>query len=419
MDKTPKSLRLQIGIFGRTNVGKSSLLNMVAGQDVAITSAVAGTTTDVVEKAMELLPLGPVMFLDTAGLDDDSLLGEKRIERTRRALDRCDIALLVVEPGIWGVCEVQFAEELKAKKKPLIIVINKADIKSIADDFMQVLQAITDKVIVGSSVVTAQREAFLQAFKLCLIQTCPEDFLRPPTLLGDLVPAGGVAVLVVPIDLQAPKGRLILPQVQAIRDGLDNDAVVAVVKEREYAAFLQNLKSKPAVVVCDSQVVMKMVADTPLDVKCTTFSILFARYKGDLVEMAKGAAHIEALKPGDKVLIAESCSHHAAEDDIGRVKIPRWLRQYVGGDLVVDHFAGRDYPKDLEQYKLIVHCGSCMLTRGEMLWRIHQAKERGVPITNYGVGISLVQGVLKRVLSPFPAALDAFEKEVAQVISAL
>ncbi|MFH0753908.1 MAG: [FeFe] hydrogenase H-cluster maturation GTPase HydF [Candidatus Omnitrophota bacterium] len=415
MDKTPKSLRLQIGIFGRTNVGKSSLLNMITGQDVAITSPVAGTTTDVVEKPMELLPLGPVMFLDTAGLDDDSLLGDKRVERTRRALDRTDIALLIVEPGEWGVCEAMFAADLKSKNKPLIVVVNKVDVQTPSSDFMTVLQGVTDKVVCGSSLKTQEREVFLQTFKSMIIKACPEDFLRPPALLGDLVPAGGVAVLVVPIDLQAPKGRLILPQVQAIRDGLDNDAVVVVVKEREYSAFLQNLKSKPALVVCDSQVVMKMVADTPIDVKCTTFSILFARFKGDLVEMARGAAHIEALKPGDKVLIAESCSHHAAEDDIGRVKIPRWLRQYVGGDLRVDHYAGRDYPKDLEQYKLIVHCGSCMLTRGEMLWRIHQAKEKGVPITNYGVGISMVQGVLKRVLSPFPAALDAFEKEKAVV----
>ncbi len=411
MDKTPKSLRLQIGIFGRTNVGKSSLLNMLAGQDVSITSPVAGTTTDMVEKPMELLPLGPVMFLDTAGLDDNSLLGEKRLERTRRALDRCDIALLVVEPGVWGVCETEFALDLKDKKKPLIVVVNKADIKAVEADFMAVLKDVTDKIVVGSSVVMAQREALLQTLKACLIRSCPEDFLRPPALIGDLVSAGGVAVLVVPIDLQAPKGRLILPQVQAIRDGLDNDAVIVVVKEREYAFFLQHLKSKPAIVVCDSQVVMKMVADTPLDVPCTTFSILFARFKGDLVEMAKGAAHIEALRPGDKVLIAESCSHHAAEDDIGRVKIPRWLRQYVGGDLLVDHYAGRDYPKELEKYKLIVHCGSCMLTRGEMLWRIHQAKEKRVAITNYGVGIALVQGVLERVLSPFPAALDAYEKE--------
>jgi [FeFe] hydrogenase H-cluster maturation GTPase HydF len=243
-----------------------------------------------------------------------------------------------------------------------------------------------------------------------LMRLCPDGFLNAPTLLGDLLPAGGMVVMVVPIDLQAPKGRLILPQVQAIRDALDNDAAVIVVKEREYAALLKRLNKLPELVVCDSQVVMKTLADTPLDVKCTTFSILMARFKGDLIELARGAAQIDRLKPNDRVLIAESCSHHAAEDDIGRVKIPRWLRQHVGGDLQIDHSSGRDYPKNLQEYKLIVHCGACMLTRGEMLLRLHQARQYGVPVTNYGLAISLVQGVLKRALSPFPAALDAFKR---------
>lgn len=412
MDKTPKALRLHIGLFGRTNVGKSSFLNMISGQDVAITSPVPGTTTDVVEKTMELLPIGPVVFLDTAGLDDTSLIGELRVERTMRAIDRTDVALVLLEPNNWGEPEEKLVEILNSKKKPFAIVINKTDMISPAQDFLERIQAVTGKVLPVSSTNKSKREECLQALKSILIQLSPEDFMTPPALLGDLVPAGGLVVLVVPIDLQAPKGRLILPQVQAIRDTLDHDAGVMVVKEREYSAFLNNLRQPPALVVCDSQVVMKTVADTPADVKCTTFSILFARFKGDLVELARGAAHIEQLKAGDKVLIAESCSHHAAEDDIGRVKIPRWLKQYVGCDLTVDHFSGRDYPKDLEKYKLVVHCGSCMLTRGEMLYRIHQARERGVPITNYGVAISFVQGVLKRALAPFPAALDAFEKEI-------
>jgi [FeFe] hydrogenase H-cluster maturation GTPase HydF len=408
----PKSLRLQIGIFGRTNVGKSSFLNMIAGQDVAITSPVPGTTTDVVEKPMELLPIGPVVFLDTAGLDDSSLLGEKRLERTRRALDRSDIALLLVEPDAWGIEEDAAVREFKGKTKPFVVVVNKSDLKMPSKAFTEEIGRFTDKVVVASSVDTSAREQLLVDLKRAMIQLCPEDFLRPPALIGDLLPSGGTAVLIVPIDLQAPKGRLILPQVQTIRDALDNDAATIVVKEREYAAVLRNLKRPPDIVVCDSQVVMKMAADTPADVKCTTFSILFARFKGDLAELARGAAHIEALKPGDRVLIAESCSHHAAEDDIGRVKIPRWLKAYVGGDLAVDHFAGRDYPANLKDYKLVIHCGSCMLTRGEMLFRIHQAREKGVPITNYGVAISLVQGVLKRVLAPFPSALAAFEKEL-------
>ena len=240
------------------------------------------------------------------------------------------------------------------------------------------------------------------------MKSVPKDFSDPLPLVGDLLPPGGIAVMIVPIDLSAPKGRLILPQVQTIRDILDNDAISVVVKEREYAHLMQNNIVKPDLVVCDSQVVMKMVADTPPDVKCTTFSILFARYKGDIVEEAKGAAAIDNLQPGDKVMIAEACSHHALEDDIGRVKIPRWLRQYVGIDLDIDVFSGRDYPDNLTDYKVILHCGSCMLTRTEKLSRIQAAKAAGVPITNYGIAISLVQGVLKRVLSPFPAALDAY-----------
>jgi [FeFe] hydrogenase H-cluster maturation GTPase HydF len=408
MDKAPRSLRLQIGIFGRVNAGKSTFLNMVAGQDVAITSPVAGTTTDVVEKAMELLPLGPVMFLDTAGLDDGSILGEKRLERTRRALDRADIAVVVTARGEWGACEEEFLAGLKAAKKPFLVVVNKADAMMPDEHFLQNVRRFTDRCLVCSSLDRGQRDSFLTELKRHLLELCPEDYLRPPALLGDLVPAGGVVILVVPIDLEAPKGRIILPQVQAIRDALDNDVAAVVVKEREYAAFLANLKRPPDLVVCDSQVVMKVVADTPPAVPCTTFSILLARFKGDLVLLARGAAAIRALEPGDRVLVAESCSHHALEDDIGRVKIPRWLRQYVGGDLALAHGAGRDYPADLETFKLIIHCGACMLTRGEMLWRIDRARAKGVSVTNYGLAIALTQGVLERVLAPFPLALQAF-----------
>lgn len=411
MQAVPKALRLQIGIFGRTNVGKSTFLNMVAGQDVSITSSVAGTTTDVVEKAMELLPLGPVVFLDTAGLDDASLLGDLRLERTMRALERADMALLLVEPDIWGEAEKKFVRLLKEKKKPFLVIVNKLDTAVLSEHFRSEIQAVSDRVLTVSSVQSAGREQTLSALKEALVHCCPESFFQSRSLVGDLVPPGGLVVMVVPIDLQAPKGRLILPQVQAIRDVLDNDAAVMVVKEREYASYLAQLRVPPALVVCDSQSVLKTAADTPTGVKCTTFSILFARFKGDLEELARGAARIDRLKSGDRVLIAESCSHHAAEDDIGRVKIPRWLRQYTGMDVLVDHYSGRDFPADVQKYQLIIHCGSCMLTRGEMLYRIHQAKDRGVPITNYGVAISLLAGVLKRVLAPFPSALDAFERE--------
>jgi [FeFe] hydrogenase H-cluster maturation GTPase HydF len=255
-----------------------------------------------------------------------------------------------------------------------------------------------------------RRDKYVNELKKHLIEVCPEEFLNPPPLVGDLVPPGGLAVFIVPIDLQAPKGRLILPQIQAIRDALDSDAGVLVVKEREYAHMLGRLARDPDLVVCDSSVVLKMDADTPRGVKCTTFSTLFSRYKGDIAEAARGVASIARLAAGDRVLIAEACSHHAIEDDIGRVKIPRWMRQYTGGNIRVDVCSGRDYPEDLGEYKLIVHCGGCMLTRREMLFRIHQAREAGVPITNYGLCIAFIQGVLARILSPFPAALDAYER---------
>jgi [FeFe] hydrogenase H-cluster maturation GTPase HydF len=408
MKRTPKSLRLQIGLFGRTNVGKSSFLNLVAGQDVSIVSVVPGTTTDVVEKSMELLPLGPVVFLDTAGMDDTSVLAELRLQKTRKIFDRSDVIVLLVEPDIWTEYEENIWEQARKRDIPVIVVINKIDARQPSGDFLEGLKKRTTRIVPASSIDLARRDACINPLKKYLIEVCPEDFLNPPPLVSDLVPAGGLAVLIVPIDLQAPKGRLILPQVQTIRDCLDNDSAVLVVKEREYANALANLRKQPDIVICDSQVVLKMTADTPPQTKCTTFSILFSRYKGDLIAAAEGAAVIESLNPGDKILIAEACSHHPIEDDIGRVKIPRWLRQYIGADISIDVSAGRDYPENLKDYKLIIHCGGCMLTRREMLFRIEQARQVAVPITNYGVAVSVVQGVIHRTLSPFPAAHDAY-----------
>ena len=415
MNETPKGNRLQIAIFGRTNVGKSSLLNLIMGQDIAITSPVAGTTTDVVEKAMELLPLGPVLFLDTAGLDDTSSLSALRLKKTHNIFDRADIVLLVTEPDLWTSFEEEVLHEAEKRKLSLVVVINKTDLKSPSPEFLRQVSEKTRRVVSLSSMDWGKRDEYIEPLKGQLIEICPDDFVLPPPLIGDLLPPGGLAVLVVPIDLEAPKGRLILPQVQTIRDTLDNDSAALIVKERELAHALDVLKSPPHIVVCDSQVVLKVCADTPKHVPATTFSILFARHKGDLVEMAKGAAGIERLMRGDKVLIAEACSHHPVQDDIGRVKIPRWLRQYVGTDPDIDIFAGRDYPDDLSKYSLIIHCGACMLTRREMLNRIQKAREAGVPITNYGVAISYLQGVLKRTLSPFPAALAAFEDETEKI----
>ncbi|MFH1504952.1 MAG: [FeFe] hydrogenase H-cluster maturation GTPase HydF [Candidatus Omnitrophota bacterium] len=414
MQKTPKGLRLHIGVFGRVNVGKSSFLNMISGQDVAITSALPGTTTDVVEKAMELLPLGPIVFLDTAGVDDKSELSEKRIEKTTKIFNRADIVCLIVEPGIWGDFEEKILARSIEQSIPVIGIINKIDLIYPQKDFIDKVIVKTNGCVLVSSLTIEKRDDYINRLKDCLIRLCPADFLNPPPLIGDLVPPGKVAVLIVPIDLQAPKGRLILPQVQAIRDILDTDAMALVVKEREYSHTLTLFKQPPELVVCDSQVVMKMVADTPSEIKCTTFSILFARYKGDLIECVKGVCAIDRLKPADAVLIAESCSHHAIEDDIGRIKIPRWIKQYLGYDLTIDVYSGKDYPDNLSKYSLIVHCGGCMTNRKEMLYRINLAKKQGVPITNYGAAISFLQGVLKRVLSPFPAALDAYERELSK-----
>jgi [FeFe] hydrogenase H-cluster maturation GTPase HydF len=407
MQKTPKSLRLHIALFGRTNVGKSSFLNLVAGQDVAIVSSQPGTTTDVVEKPMELLPIGPVVFLDTAGIDDTTALGEKRIGRTEKVFDRADVVLLLHEGN--RVTEFERSVEAKAEEKniPVIKVSNKADLFNVHGADSDVLGALA-----VNSTDLSSRDQVLATLKAELLRVCPDEFISPPPLMGDLVKPGGLAVLVVPIDLQAPKGRLILPQVSTIRDALDNDAATLVCKEREYAHMLSVLGQRPDVAICDSQMVLKMVADTPPDIPCTTFSILFARLKGDLRKFAMGAAAIDKLEPGDKVLIAESCSHHALEDDIGRVKIPRWLRQYVGVDVEIDVYSGRDFPDNLSDYKLAVQCGGCMQNRREVLSRIEKCESAGVPITNYGLCISQTQGVLKRVLSPFPAALDAYEKEL-------
>ncbi len=410
MKKTPKSLRLHIALFGRTNAGKSSFLNMIAGQDVAITSSVAGTTTDIVEKTMELLPLGPVLFLDTAGLSDKSALAAQRIKKTKKVFDQADIMILLAESGIWNHYEEDIVLEAKHRKIPLIIVINKIDLKIPSKTFLKKIKKKTKRFFLCCSVDKDKRNFYVSTLKKYLIEVCPDDFLSPPPLIGDLLPSGSSCILIVPIDMEAPKGRLILPQVQTIRDALDNDASALIVKEREYPVLLNNLKNAPAIVVCDSQVVLKMVADTPVNIKCTTFSILFSRYKGDLIEAVKGAAQINNLKPDDKILIAEACSHHALEDDIGRVKIPRWLKQYVGTDLDIKVYAGKDYPDNLGEYKLIIHCGGCMLNRRQMLSRIQKAREHEVPITNYGVCISMLHGVLEKVLSPFPAALDVLKR---------
>jgi [FeFe] hydrogenase H-cluster maturation GTPase HydF len=407
MNTTPKSLRLQIAIFGRTNVGKSSVLNMLAGQDVAITSPVPGTTTDVVEKSMELLPVGSVVFLDTAGLDDTGELGALRTERARRVFDRAEVVLLVLEPAAWGEWEEGVLKTAAARKVPVIPLINKIDIAGPTPELLTALKAHGLEPVLCAATDKARREPAVAEVKKRLLAIA-EPNPAPKAILGDLVPPGKTAVLIIPIDKEAPKGRIILPQVQAMRDLLDHGALSLTAREHEYPQALAALKEPPALVVCDSQVVDFMVEHTPPGVPCTTFSILFARFKGDLAAYAAGAAAIRRLKPGDRGAVLEACSHHAIEDDIGRVKLPRWLRETVGGDLKIDTFAGRDLPPDLASYKLAIQCGGCMLTRTEILNRMGKAGAAGVPITNYGTAISECKGVLERVLSPFPAARAAY-----------
>lgn len=408
---TPKASRLHIGIAGRVNVGKSSFLNMLAGQEVAITSAIPGTTTDVVEKTMELLPLGPVTLIDTAGLDDASELGTQRIEMTKKALRRADILAIVVTPDAWSRFEDALINEARAAKVPVLIVINKTDLKEPSADFLSLIDVKRLAWISGSA-TAASGESFRQAFKDAVRGLLPTKFTAPPSLLGDLLPPGGMAVMVVPIDLGAPAGRLIVPQVQALRDLLDNDASALVVKDREYAATLQRLRQPPDLVVCDSQVVARVVADTPRDIALTTFSILFARFKGELDSLARGAGVLNRLRPGDRILIAEGCSHHPLEDDIGRVKIPRWLRQFSGCELDIVACAGHDFPANLKDFRLVIHCGGCVMTRQEVLARMGEADAAAVQMTNYGLAISVLQGVLERALSPFPNALAAFRADL-------
>ena len=406
MNAAPRGVRLHIGIFGRRNVGKSSLLNALTRQQVSIVSPEPGTTTDPVEKPMELLPLGPVLFIDTAGIDDVGALGAQRVERTRKAIERTDLAILVLAEEGLGSLEIGLLDAFEERKIPVLPVLNKTDLGMPAD-------ATVDRLLHrGLKPVTtvASKGEGMAALREALVALAPDEYLNAPTILSDLVPAGELAVLVVPVDKEAPKGRLILPQSQAIRDLLDHDCYAMVVTERELRDALDRLKRKPALVVTDSQAFLKVAADTPPDVPMTSFSILFARQKGDLMQFARGALAIDSLKPGDRIAMAEACSHHPIGEDIGRVKIPRWLGQYVGGPLEVEQVQGRDFMENPGRYKLVIHCGSCMLNRREVLSRIFECNRAGVPITNYGMAIAYSLGIFERALQPFPAALDAYRE---------
>ena len=405
MQPTPRSLRLHIGLFGRRNVGKSSLLNAITRQRVSIVSESAGTTTDPVEKPMEMLPLGPVQFVDTAGIDDEGALGELRIERTKAVLDRVDLGVVVAEGGAWGGFEEALVSELETRRVPVLVAFNKSDVRQPGEAEVSSL----DRVRIPWVAVSALTGDGVNGVREALLALAPADFFDSRRLVSDLVPPGEVAVLVVPIDKEAPKGRLILPQVMSIRDLLDGESMAMVVQERELRRALERLSKPPVLVVTDSQAFLKVAADVPAEVPMTSFSILMARFQGDLTEQVRGTLGIERLRGGDRVLVAEACSHHPVGEDIGRVKISRWLTQYVGAKLEFSHVQGRDFPADLSPFRLVIHCGNCVGNRREMMSRIHRCRLSGVPITNYGLTIAYSLGIFERALRPFPAALEAID----------
>lgn len=405
MNTTPRGERTHIAIFGRRNAGKSSVINALTNQQIAIVSDVKGTTTDPVYKSMELLPIGPVVFIDTAGLDDEGNLGQLRIEKTYNVLNKTDIALLVIDATEEITqYEKDTIEKIQKKKLPVLGVINKID--QLSD--IKAVEQIKKQLNIPMTAVSAVKKIGIDKLKTAISKALPakqEKF----QIVGDLLNPGDFVVLVTPIDKAAPKGRLILPQQQVIRDILESDAIAIVTKEYELRETLERLGTKPKMVITDSQVFAKVSADTPTDIPLTSFSILFARYKGDLVELIKGAMTLDTLENGDKILIAEGCTHHTQCDDIGRVKIPRWIRQYTGKKIDFEFFSGTHYPDDVNTYKLIVHCGGCMLNRTEMKHRIAMATEADIPIVNYGVLIAHTQGILKRVTEPFPNATLEFD----------
>ncbi len=398
--KTLKSLRLHIGIFGKTNVGKSAFLNRITNQDISIVSEIAGTTTDVVEKSMELLPVGAVVFLDTAGINDTTALGKERIEKTMKVINRTDVAVIICDYKGFDEYEIGLVKKFEELKIPFMVVVNKSDVEEISDVALEKIKSVVgENTPILKTSATSDKEIVFK-FKAKLVKMLPEDFVNSPKIVGDLVPPKSTVILVIPIDKEAPKGRIILPQVQTIRDLLDSDCLSYSVKVSELAEAINNLKESPALVVTDSQAFREVSQIVPENIPLTSFSILFARLKGDLKAFAEGAKAIDELKDGDNVLILESCTHHAIEDDIGRVKIPNLLLKKTGKNLVIENYAGHDLP-DISKYNLIIHCGACMTNRREVLSRILLANEKGISITNYGMTISYCLGIMDRAMKIF------------------
>ena len=390
LNSTPSANRVHIGFFGRRNAGKSSVVNAVTGQELAVVSDTKGTTTDPVYKSMELLPIGPVMIIDTPGFDDEGELGKMRVEKSYQVLNKTDIALLVVD-GNEGLtqCDKDLIEEIKKRKLPYLIILNKSD-------------EVCNRYNIENSIwVSAETKENIWELKERISKLVPNENMTLK-IVGDLLDPEDIVVLVVPIDSAAPKGRLILPQQQTIRDVLEAGAISVVTRDTELPQTLKSLGKKPKIVVTDSQAFGKVKNDVPEDILLTSFSILFARYKGDLAEQIKAVKAIDSLKDGDYVLISEGCSHHRQCDDIGTVKIPRWLKEHSGKKINYEFSSGTEFPRNLSKYKAVIHCGGCTLNEKEMKHRIAVAKEQNVPITNYGIFIAYTQGILKRSLQAFP-----------------
>lgn len=404
MNQTPASERVHIGFFGRRNAGKSSVMNAVTGQDLAVVSDVRGTTTDPVYKSMELLPLGPVVMMDTPGIDDEGELGALRVRKSYQVLNKTDAAVLVIDGGV-GVTPEDKAllKRIREKKIPYVIAVNKKELAA-PDALEKIVDELSseDGEIIAVSAATGEGIDELKEQIAAAADTEePERYI-----VRDLLKPSDMAVLVVPIDKAAPKGRLILPQQQTIRDILEADAVSVVVKETELKNVLGQFQNKPKMVITDSQAFEKVAADTPEDILLTSFSILFARYKGDLAAVVKGVTALDTLEDGDAILISEGCTHHRQCDDIGTVKLPRWIREYTRKEIRIETTSGTEFPDDLTKYKMIVHCGGCMLNEREMKYRLKCAEDQGVPMTNYGITIAYMKGILKRSVEVFPEIFE-------------
>lgn len=404
MNQTPASERVHIGFFGRRNAGKSSVMNAVTGQDLAVVSDVRGTTTDPVYKSMELLPLGPVVMMDTPGIDDEGELGALRVRKSYQVLNKTDVAVLVIDGSV-GVTPEDKAllKRIREKKIPYVIAVNKKELAApnALEKIVDELNSEDGQIIAVSAATGEGIDELKEQIAAAADTEEPEHYI-----VRDLLKPSDMAVLVVPIDKAAPKGRLILPQQQTIRDILEADAVSVVVKETELKNVLGQFQNKPKMVITDSQAFEKVAADTPEDILLTSFSILFARYKGDLAAVVKGVTSLDTLEDGDAILISEGCTHHRQCDDIGTVKLPRWIREYTGKEIRIETTSGTEFPDDLTKYKMIVHCGGCMLNEREMKYRLKCAEDQGVPMTNYGITIAYMRGILKRSVEVFPEIFE-------------